>query len=349
MRRTSEIENQSRRRANRRPPGPGSPESRERGNASAGEGRIGCAMTRATRIAAAHAAGGRVRSTETATVPHAGTTPSVLSPRSPTSRSLASSEGSSPYEPGQSGRGRQHRDHQRRTTSLGRRTTKHRIVRRRRRSRGAVIGRRGNLDRNRRPQASPQPRRPRTQPERLRRGRQRRQRVAPGPRTGPRPLIGNLPVATSDDGSAPAPRPRPARTPRTTTKADRPPRPTRPPRPARPQSPSDDDRRSGIVRDTDIRGWRIRVAHRCSEATSPSRRTRTWRERKWRPRRGHHRLAVERPGSRERRRERRRTRRRRTRPEPHPKSRRPTEPHAYRVAHVRREAASPARHRRRSG
>ena len=62
-----------------------------------------------------------------ATVPHAGTTPPVLSPRSPTSRSLASSEGSSPYEPGQPGRGRQRRDHQRRPTSLGRRATNHRI------------------------------------------------------------------------------------------------------------------------------------------------------------------------------------------------------------------------------
>ena len=160
--------NQSRRRANRRPPGPGSPESRERGNASAGEGRIGCAMTRAARIAAAHAGCGRVRSTET-TVPHAGTTPPVLSPRSPTSRPLASSEGSSPYEPGQPGRGRRRRDHQRRPTSLGRRATDHRIFfRRRRRNRGSVIGRRGNLDRNRSPPSAPEPWRPRTQQERLR-------------------------------------------------------------------------------------------------------------------------------------------------------------------------------------
>ena len=161
----------SRRRANRRPPGPGTPESRERGNASAGEGRIGCAMTRATRIAAAHAAGGRVRSTETATVPHAGTTLPVLFPRSPTSRSLASSEGSSPHEPGQSGRGRQRHDHQHRPTSFGRSTTNHRIFfrrRRRRRNRGSVIGRRGNLDRNRCPPAASEPWRPRTQQERLR-------------------------------------------------------------------------------------------------------------------------------------------------------------------------------------
>ena len=158
----------SRRRANRRPPGPGSPESRERGNASAGEGRIGCAMTRAARIAAAHAGCGRVRSTET-TVPHAGTTPPVLSPRSPTSRPLASSEGSSPYEPGQPHRGRRRRDHQRRPTPLGRRATNHRIFfRRRRRNRGSVIGRRGNLDRNRCPPAASEPWRPRTQQERLR-------------------------------------------------------------------------------------------------------------------------------------------------------------------------------------
>jgi hypothetical protein len=177
MRRMSEIENQSRRRANRRPPGPGSPESRERGNASAGEGRIGCAMTRATRIAAAHAAGGRVRSTEPATVPHAGTTPPVLSARSPTSRSLASSEGSSPYESRHPGHGRRRRDHQRRSTSFGRRTTNLRIFRRWRRAPGAVVGGHGNLNRNRRPQASPQPRRPRPQQEWLRLGRRQRGRL----------------------------------------------------------------------------------------------------------------------------------------------------------------------------
>jgi hypothetical protein len=174
MRRTSEIEEPrgGARTAARR--APESPESRERGNASAGEGRIGCAMTRATRIAAAHAAGGRVRSTETATVPHAGTTLPVLFPRSPMSRSLASSEGSSPHEPGQSGLGRQRRDHQRRPTSFGRRATNHRIFRRRRRSRGADIGWRGNPARYRRPQASPQSRRSRPQPERFRHGRQLR-------------------------------------------------------------------------------------------------------------------------------------------------------------------------------
>jgi len=96
----------SRRRAIRRPPGPGTPESRERGNASAGEGRIGCAMTRATQCAAEQAVCDRARTTDTAATPHVGVTPHVLSPRSPTSRSLASSEGSSPYEPGTPGRGR---------------------------------------------------------------------------------------------------------------------------------------------------------------------------------------------------------------------------------------------------
>jgi hypothetical protein len=164
----------SRRRANRRPPGPGSPESRERGNASAGEGRIGCAMTRAARLAAAPAACGRVRSTETATVPHAGTSPPVLSPRSPTPRSLASSEGSSPYEPGQPGCGRQRRDHQRRPTSLGRRATNHRILRRilrrRRRFRDAAFGRRWSLHRNRGSSTSSASRRSRTQQERRRFG-----------------------------------------------------------------------------------------------------------------------------------------------------------------------------------
>ena len=65
----------SRRRANRRPPGPGTPESRERGNASAGEGRIGCAMTRATQSAAARTDCGRARTTSTAAAPHVGATP----------------------------------------------------------------------------------------------------------------------------------------------------------------------------------------------------------------------------------------------------------------------------------
>ena len=68
----------SRRRANRRPPGPGTPESRERGNASAGEGRIGCAMTRATQCAAVPTDCGRARTTSTAAAPHVGATPHVL-------------------------------------------------------------------------------------------------------------------------------------------------------------------------------------------------------------------------------------------------------------------------------
>lgn len=319
MRRTSETKNQSRRRANRRPPGPGSPESRERGNASAGEGRIGCAMTRATRIAAAHAAGGRVRSTEPATVPHAGTTPPVLSPRSPTSRSLASSEGSSPYEPGQPGRGRQHRDHQLRSTSFGRRLTHHRIKRRRRRSPGAVVGRRGNLHRNRRSQASPQPRRPRTQQERLWRGSRHREQRRRGGCSDPGRAVGRR-TGTCRHAGRRRIRPGSSSPARTNVHAPHDPQGRYDPQDRRdpqdrldPQGSGDDDRRSGIARDTGIRGWRIRVAHRYPEAASPSRRPRTRRGRRWRPR-GHHRRE-----------------------------------HAYRLAHVRRKAAASARHRRRCG
>ncbi len=76
------------------------------------------------------------------------------------------------------------------------------------------------------------------------------------------------------------------------------PRAGRPPRPARPPGLERRRRRSRIARGTGIGGWRIRVAHRCSEAASPSRRPRTRRWRRWRPR-GHHGLAVERSGSRE--------------------------------------------------
>ena len=88
----------------------------------------------------------------TATAPHVGATPPVLSPRSPTSRSLASSEGSSPYEPGRPRRGRRRRDHQRRPT---RRTTHHEppdsSERAATQTAATVIGRRGNRDRNRSP------------------------------------------------------------------------------------------------------------------------------------------------------------------------------------------------------
>ena len=110
----------SRRRANRRPPGPGTPESRERGNASAGEGRIGCAMTRATRCAAVPTDCGRARKTCTAATPHVGATPHVLPHVRPLSRSLAPSERSSPDEPRRPRRGRQCRDNQRRPTVAGR-------------------------------------------------------------------------------------------------------------------------------------------------------------------------------------------------------------------------------------
>ena len=109
----------SRRRANRRPPGPGTPESRERGNASAGEGRIGCAMTRATQCAAVPTDCGRARTTSTAAAPHVGATPHVLPHVRPLSRSLAPSERSSPDEPRQPRRGRQCRDNQRRPTVAG--------------------------------------------------------------------------------------------------------------------------------------------------------------------------------------------------------------------------------------
>jgi hypothetical protein len=105
----------SRRRANRRPPGPGSSGEPRARNASAGEGRIGCAITRAARRAAAHAVRCWARITCNTVAPHTGAVPTVQPPRSRSSRSLASSEGSSSHEPGKPGRGGYRRDRQPRT------------------------------------------------------------------------------------------------------------------------------------------------------------------------------------------------------------------------------------------
>ncbi len=120
----------------------------------------------------------------------------------------------------------------------------------------AVIGRRGSLDRNRRPQAPPQPRGPRTQPQRLRHGRRCGRHQDPGRLFGR--SIGNLPArrATTDPPRllVPGPHVRLARHPRPT----RPPRATRPPSQVRPPGPA---RPPGLERPRPIR-------HRPSAPTS---------------------------------------------------------------------------------
>ncbi len=155
-------------------------------------------MTRATQLAAAVAVCGRARTTDTAASPHVGATHPVLPPRSLASRSLASSEGSSPDESGKPGRGRRCRDHRRRPTSVGRRVTTR--WRKRPRHRRVIVGplggHIGGKHRDRRAQASTASRRSRTVQERLRRfrrsgPRRRRRRVGlPGGRVE-RPCLGH--------------------------------------------------------------------------------------------------------------------------------------------------------------
>ncbi len=158
----------SRRRANRRPPGPGTPESRERGNASAGEGRIGCAMTRATQCAAVPTDCDRARTTSTAAAPHVGATPHVLPHVRSMSRSLAPSERSSPDEPRWPRRGRQCRDNQRRPTVARRIAPRGRNGPRERWFRRPFGDHAGHPRRHRSPETPSQSRRPRTIEERRR-------------------------------------------------------------------------------------------------------------------------------------------------------------------------------------
>ena len=169
-------------------------------------------------------------------------------------------------------------------------------------------------------------------------------RVAPGPRTAPRPPIGNLPArrATTDPPRllVPGPHARLARPPRhdTTTTSDPTPKTGSTPRaratttadPASPETPTSVDGASGsptgAPKRRRRRGGRGRGGGgggaRAGTTGSPSN--------------GQGRASDDEsattatPG-----------------PEPHPDHGR--EPHAYRIAHVRREAAPLARHRRRRG
>ena len=96
------------------PAGPRNPRrAASAGNASAGEGRIGCAMTRATQCAAAYRRLRPGTHTDTAAAPHAGATPHVLPHARPPSRSLAPSEEELTDEPRQPGRDRTARDQRR--------------------------------------------------------------------------------------------------------------------------------------------------------------------------------------------------------------------------------------------
>jgi hypothetical protein len=168
----------SRRRANRRPPGPGSSGEPRARNASAGEGRIGCAITRAARRAAAYAVRNWARTTCNAAAPHVGAAPTVQPLRSRSFGSLASIEGSSSHEPRQPGRGGYRRDRQPRTARVPTGHTADRRSSGSARKRVRIPVRR--TEQPRRAQASSEARRKRTGWERL----GRRREISRGDRGG---------------------------------------------------------------------------------------------------------------------------------------------------------------------